>query len=73
MKKMTLNRPGRVKRRVENIADIQNAGSVLDTPEPRLPLTGKGLGDPTIAERVDDLLERSLRLFPADLEEARTT
>jgi hypothetical protein len=44
------------------IANIQNAG--IDTPEPRLPLTVNGLGDPTIAERVDDLLERRLRLLP---------
>jgi hypothetical protein len=63
-KKMTINRPGRVKKRVENIANTQSAGIVLDAPEPRLPLTSKGLGDSTIAERVDDLLDRRLRLLP---------
>ena len=64
MKKTVVDHPDKRKKRVASVAKIANAGGVLDAPEPRLPLTGKGLGDPAIAERVDDLLDRSLRLSP---------
>lgn len=70
MKKTTLYLPDELKQRLEKVARgeqrseaevirdaIADAVGGLDTPVPRLPLTGKGLGDPTIAERVDELLE----------------
>jgi len=70
MKKTTIYLPDDLKERVEAVAKnegkseanlireaIATAVNEYDTPEPRLPLTKKGLGDPTIAERIDDLLE----------------
>ncbi len=36
---------------------LRSAVSDRDSPSPRIPLTSAGLGDPTIAERTDDLLE----------------
>jgi Ribbon-helix-helix protein, copG family len=69
MKKTTIYLPDELKERVEKVAKIErkseadviraaiaSAVGVLDTPEPRLPLF-KSLGDPTLAERVDELLE----------------
>lgn len=70
MKKTTIYLPDDLKERVETVAKdqglseanlireaIATAVNAYDTPEPRLPLTPKGLGDPTIAERAEDLLE----------------
>ena len=70
MKKTTIYLPDDLKDRVETVAKeqglseanlireaIATAVNAYDTPEPRLPLTPKGLGDPTIAERAEDLLE----------------
>lgn len=37
-------------------AAIQAAVDRRQRPKPRIPLTSKGLGDPTAAERVDELL-----------------
>ncbi len=36
---------------------IEAAVSSRKRPRPKVPLTGKGLGDPTISERVDELLD----------------
>ena len=36
---------------------IEAAVSSRKRPRPKVPLTGKDLGDPTISERVDELLE----------------
>ena len=36
---------------------IEAAVSSRKRPRPRIPLTGKGLGDPNLSERVDELLE----------------
>ena len=71
MKKTTLYLPDELKKRIEKVAKIERKSEadvirdaissvvgVLDVPEPRLPLSQKGLGDPTIAERVDDLMEK---------------
>ena len=37
---------------------IETAVSSRKRPRPKIPLTGKSLEDPTISERVDELLER---------------
>ncbi len=70
MKKTTIYLPDELKERVEEAARrtgrpeaavIRDAISVATlpfaSPEPRVPLTKRGLGDPTIAENVDDLLQ----------------
>ncbi len=70
MKKTTIYLPDELKARVEKVAKsagkseadvirdaVASAVGLLDAPEPRLPLTKKRLGDPSIAERVDELLE----------------
>jgi hypothetical protein len=68
MKKTTIYVPDELKERIEatsrekrmSEADvIREAVSeyVLKPAKPRVPLTGRGLGDPTIAERVDELLD----------------
>ena len=36
---------------------LRGAIDARSRPKPRVPLIEKGLGDPTVAERVDDLLE----------------
>jgi hypothetical protein len=70
MKKTTLYLPDDLKRRVETIAR-QEGRSEADVlrdaiaaavagrraPAPRVPLPGVSLGDPTIAERADDLMK----------------
>jgi predicted transcriptional regulator len=70
MKKTTIYLPDELKERIERVAKIERKSEadvirdaissgvgLVDAPQPRLPLTKKGLGDPTIAARVDDLLE----------------
>ncbi len=37
---------------------VRAAVTMRQRPRPRVPLTSRGLGDPTVAERVDELLER---------------
>ena len=37
---------------------IRRAVTDREPPRPRVPLTGKALGDPTAAERVDEILRR---------------
>jgi len=39
-------------------AAVQEKVSALDRPRPRVPLWPVGFGDPTVAERVDEPLER---------------
>ncbi len=70
MRKTTIYLPDDIKHSLERLAvrerrseadiirDALRAalGSVRDT-RPRIPLTERGLGDPTAAERVDELLE----------------
>ena len=71
LKKTTLYLPDHLKRRVESIARIKGTSeadvirdAIVDAvraearPAPRVPLTQRGLGDPSIAERVDELLDR---------------
>lgn len=71
MKKTTLYLPDDLKARIEEVArssgkpeaqvirDAIFTATFEDTaPTPRIPLTDCGLGDPTIAENVDELLER---------------
>lgn len=69
MKKTTLYLPDELKKRIEEAALEQGRSEAdvireaLDTSvqrpraEPRIPLPGVGLGDPTIAERAGDLLD----------------
>lgn len=70
MKKTTVYLPDELKRRLEAAAraeDRSEADVIRDAitaavarhgaASPRVPLTGKGLGDPTVAERVDELLD----------------
>jgi hypothetical protein len=68
MKKTTIYVPDALKEQIEatsrekrmSEADvIREAVSeyVLKPAKPRVPLTGRGLGDPTIAERIDELLD----------------
>jgi len=70
MKKTTLYLPNELKEQVESVARnegrseadvIRDALSTSITsrvpPEPRVPLPGFTLGDATIAERVDELLD----------------
>lgn len=69
MKKTTLYLPDDLKDKVERVAiregkseasvirDAIEAAVTYAAPEPRIPLIATGLGDPSIAERVDELLE----------------
>jgi hypothetical protein len=70
MKKTTLYLPDDLKKRIEAVARQQQRPeadvireAIADAvrrpgaPPPRVPLTGRGLGDPTVADRVDELLE----------------
>jgi len=70
MRKTTIYLPDEMKKQVEEVARssgrpeatvIRDAIMTLTrdaSPTPRVPLTDRGLGDPTIAENVDTLLER---------------
>jgi hypothetical protein len=71
MRKTTVYLPDELKKRLEEVARntgrpeaavirdaISSATRVATAPRPRVPLTERGLGDPTIAENVDELLER---------------
>ena len=71
MKKTTIYLPDELKKRVEEVARstgrpeaavirdaIGSATRDATRPRPRIPLMKLGLGDPTIAENVDELLER---------------
>jgi Arc/MetJ-type ribon-helix-helix transcriptional regulator len=70
MRKTTIYLPDELKRRVEKVARVRGkseADVIRDAinvatrdaaaPTPRIPLMERGLGDPTIAENVDTLLE----------------
>jgi Arc/MetJ-type ribon-helix-helix transcriptional regulator len=70
MRKTTIYLPDELKKRVEKVArtsgkseadvirDAINAATRdAGAPTPRIPLMERGLGDPTIAENVDALLE----------------
>ena len=70
MKKTTLYLPDDLKQKIEAVARrehkseadvirdaIAAAVNGKSAPIPRIPLTTKGLSDPTIAERVDELLD----------------
>jgi hypothetical protein len=71
MKKTTVYLPDELKKRLEEVARstgkpeavvirdaISSATREAAGPRPRVPLMERGLGDPTIAENVDELLER---------------
>ena len=71
MKKTTIYLPDDLKKRLEEVARstgrpeaavirdaISTATRDAATPTPRVPLMERGLGDATIAESVDELLER---------------
>jgi hypothetical protein len=70
MRKTTIYLPDELKKRIEKVARttgkaeaevirdaIDAATLVAGAPVPRIPLMDTGLGDPTIAENVDALLE----------------
>jgi Arc/MetJ-type ribon-helix-helix transcriptional regulator len=70
MRKTTIYLPDELKRRVEKVARssgkseadvirdaVSEATLTAGAPLPRIPLMDAGLGDPTIAENVDALLE----------------
>ena len=70
MKKTTLYLPDELKERVETVARaagrseanvirdaIAVAVAVQRAPDPRIPLPGMSLGDPSVAERAGDLLD----------------
>jgi Ribbon-helix-helix protein, copG family len=70
MKKTTLYLPDELKERVETVARaagrseadvirdaIAVAVAVQRAPDPRIPLPGMSLGDPTVAERAGELLD----------------
>jgi len=70
MRKTTIYLPDELKKRVEKVARntgkseadvirdaISGATMAAGAPAPRIPLMERGLGDPTIAENVDALLE----------------
>jgi len=70
MKKTTLYLPDALKRDLERLSVAESRSeaeivreAVRDAvarharPEPRIPLTGAGLGDSTASERVDELLD----------------
>jgi len=70
MKKTTIYLPDELKKRLENLArtsgkpeaqvirDAISTATATTSPAPRIPLMKRGLGDPSIAENVDALLER---------------
>jgi hypothetical protein len=71
MRKTTIYLPDELKKRLENLARtsgrpeaqvirdaISTATSASTSPAPRIPLMKRGLGDPTIAENAEALLER---------------
>jgi hypothetical protein len=71
MRKTTIYLPDALKKRLEEVARrtglpeaavirdaISSATEKATSPRPRVPLTVHGLGDATIAENVDELLER---------------
>jgi len=70
MKKTTLYLPDELKEQIENVARderkseadvirdaISAAIEARQRPEPRIPLPGMRLGDPTIAERAGELMD----------------
>jgi hypothetical protein len=70
MRKMTLYLPDELKVALERYAKERGTSEAVvvrealaavissaERPKPRLPLTGQALGDPSLAERVDELLE----------------
>lgn len=70
MRKTTLYLPDDLKASVERMAEesgaseaeiirgaLRDAVSRREAPRPRIPLIETGLGDPTLATRVDELLE----------------
>jgi len=70
MRKTTIYLPDELKKRIEKVARnvgkseaevirdaIDAATQEAGAPAPRIPLMERGLGDPTIAENVDALLE----------------
>ena len=70
MKKTTLYLPDDLKQRVENVARVEKrseadvirdaiaaAVTARSAPEPRLPLPGVKLRNPSVAERAEELLE----------------
>lgn len=70
MRKTTVYLPDELKAAIEQLAErerrseadiirraLQQAVHASTPPAPRVPLAEAGLGDPTIAERVDDVLE----------------
>jgi Arc/MetJ-type ribon-helix-helix transcriptional regulator len=70
MKKTTLYLPDELKRKIESVARAERrseADVIRDAiaaavaarrpPEPRVPLPGARLGNPSVAERVDELLD----------------
>lgn len=70
MRKTTVYLPDDLKAALERLAEseqrseaeiireaLRSAVSNRGSPPPRIPLTQVGLGDPTIAERTDELLE----------------
>ncbi len=74
MRKMTIYLPDELKRRLETFARstgrseaavirdaINNATRGAAAPSPRVPLMEHGLGDATIAENAEELLERISR------------
>jgi predicted transcriptional regulator len=71
MRKMTISLPDELKKRLEAVARstgrsetavirdaISGATRGAAAPSPRVPLMERGLGDATIAENVEELLER---------------
>jgi predicted transcriptional regulator len=71
MRKTTIYLPDELKKRIEEVARstgrpeaavirdaISSATREASSPTPRVPLMERGLGDATIAENVDELLER---------------
>jgi predicted transcriptional regulator len=71
MRKTTIYLPDELKKRIEEVARntgrpeaavirdaISSATRDATRPTPRVPLMERGLGDATIAENVDELLER---------------
>lgn len=70
MRKTTIYLPDDLKAALERVAEseqrseaeiireaLRSAVADRGSPTPRIPLTRVGLGDPTIAERTDELLE----------------
>ncbi len=69
MKKTTIYLPDDLKRKIEHVArtqgrseadvirDALEAAVSYSAPRPKIPLVEHGLGDPTAAEHVDELLD----------------